>query len=104
MKKTLLLCFLLAFQTMAYAGRGELLYETHCHACHGPEMHQRSHRIATDWGSLLAQVQRWESNTGLNWSQDEINDVANYLNERYYGYSEPGHHSEQNDPVRSRLQ
>ena len=101
MKRIFLLCYLLSVQTMAYAGRGELLYETHCHACHGPEMHQRSRKIATDWKSLLAQVGRWESNIGLNWSQDEINDVANYLNQKYYGYSEPGH--QQGDPIQSKV-
>ena len=104
MKSILLLFFLLAVQSMAYAERGELLYETHCQACHGPEMHQRSRRIATDWGTLLAQVRRWESNIDLNWSQEEINDVAHYLNERYYGFSEPGHHSEQIDHVQSNPQ
>ncbi len=102
MVKILLLCFLLSYQTIAHADRGELLYETHCHACHGPKMHQRSHRIATDWRTLLLQVQRWESNIDLQWSQEEINDVAHYLNERYYGFSEPG--QLQNDHVQSKLQ
>ncbi len=91
MKRMLLLSFLLSYQAAASAERGELLYQTHCHACHGPEMHQRNRKIATDWGTLLAQVRRWESNIDLQWSQEEITDVAHYLNQRYYGFPEPGH-------------
>ncbi len=102
MRRILLLCFLLSMQTIARADRGELLYETHCHACHGPEMHQRSRRIATDWVTLQAQVRRWESNADLQWSQEEITDVAHYLNERYYGFSEPGHR--QSDHAQSKSQ
>ena len=96
MTKILLLCLLLCAHGMTYAQqeRGELLYDTHCNACHGPEMHQRSQRIATDWASLLVQVRRWESNIGLNWSQEEITDVAHFLNERYYGFYEPGNHTQ----------
>jgi hypothetical protein len=92
MKSASALLFLLLC-TNAYAGqpRGEILYETHCSSCHSSEIHWREKRLATGWPSLLKEVSRWQGNIGLNWSQEEINDVALFLNKRYYGFPEPGH-------------
>lgn len=96
MTKILLLCFLLCTHGMAYAqqGRGELLYETHCNACHSAEIHWRKKKLATDWDSLLVQVERWQDSIELHWSRDEITDVSHFLNRRYYGFHEPGHHTQ----------
>jgi mono/diheme cytochrome c family protein len=70
---------------------GELLYSTHCAACHTTEVHWREKRLATDWASLRAQVARWQSNSGLAWRDTEIIEVTRYLNGRYYHFPEPGH-------------
>ncbi len=70
--------------------RGELLYMTHCNACHTSEIHWREQKLATDWSSLIAQVRRWQAGIGLSWSEEEIADVALYLNTRHYGFSIPG--------------
>ena len=85
-----LLC--LSVPACADESRGALLYEAHCNACHGTEMHWRSKRLATDWASLLNEVRRWQA--GLYWSDAEIADVASYLNKRYYGFPEPGRYSQ----------
>jgi mono/diheme cytochrome c family protein len=69
--------------------RGELLYSTHCIACHTAEVHWRDKRLATDWESLKQQVRRWQANAGLGWSDDEIDDVARYLNLRHYNFPTP---------------
>lgn len=66
--------------------RGELLYSTYCVSCHTTQVHWRDKRLATDWPSLRAQVHRWESNIGMNWSDDDIVAVARYLNEHYYRF------------------
>lgn len=66
--------------------RGELLYTTHCIACHNSQMHWRDQRLATDWASLRAQVRRWQGVANLGWSDDDIRDVARHLNERIYRY------------------
>jgi len=66
--------------------RGELLYTTHCVACHTTQLHWRDRRLATDFASLVAQVGRWQKNTGLNWSSEEIEDVVRYLNATIYRY------------------
>lgn len=66
--------------------RGELLYTTHCIACHSASLHWRERRLATDFAGLIAQVGRWEKNTGLGWSSEEILDVVQYLNTTIYRF------------------
>ena len=71
----------------AYAqSRGQLLYSTHCIACHTTEMHWRDKKAATDWPSLRFQVRRWQGNAGLGWSEADILEVTRYLNESIYRY------------------
>lgn len=66
--------------------RGELLYSTHCIACHTTQMHWRDQKLATDWNSLKAQVQRWQGAASLNWSEDDVLEVTRHLNERIYRF------------------
>ena len=66
--------------------RGELLYSTYCAACHTSEIHWREKRLAINLDSLKLQVFRWQASIGLNWTKDEIEDVAGYLNAVYYGF------------------
>jgi len=69
--------------------RGQLLYATHCVACHSTQMHWRANKRATDWASLRVQVRRWQGIQGLGWSDQDIDDVARYLNTLYYRYATP---------------
>ena len=68
--------------------RGELLYTTHCIACHNAQIHWRDKKIAKDWTGLKTQVRRWQGLQGLVWSNDDVAEVARYLNARYYHYPE----------------
>ncbi len=70
--------------------RGELLYATHCGTCHSEQMHWRVKKQATDWNSLKVQVRRWQGNASLNWSDDDIVEVARYLNARFYRFKPTG--------------
>jgi mono/diheme cytochrome c family protein len=69
--------------------RGELLYSTHCVSCHTTQVHWRDKRLATDWARLRMQVNRWQGNTGLGWSDDDITAVTRYLNDLFYRFSAP---------------
>lgn len=86
------LCLLLGVHTLTYAQgkqietRGELLYSTHCNACHTAQVHWREQKLATDWNSLVTQVRRWQNISGLRWSEGEITDVAYYLNAVFYEF------------------
>lgn len=73
-------------QPMRDATRGELLYSTHCIACHSAEVHWRDKKLATDWISLRAEVRRWQGFSGLGWSDDDVAEVARYLNALHYRY------------------
>lgn len=68
------------------AGHGELLYATHCIACHNVQVHWRDQRRVVDQASLLAEVQRWQDNAHLEWSEDDVADVAHYLNLHHYHF------------------
>lgn len=77
-------------QATVAPGRGELLYTTHCVACHNARVHWRDQKLATDWASLRAQVRRWQAVQKLGWSEADITEVARYLNTFYYRYTPPG--------------
>jgi mono/diheme cytochrome c family protein len=68
------------------ADRGALLYENHCAACHTAQIHWRDRKAATDWPRLSALVRQWQRQEQLNWTDDDIEAVARYLNDRYYRF------------------
>jgi mono/diheme cytochrome c family protein len=69
--------------------RGELLYGTHCLACHTTQMHWREKKRVVDWPSLRAQVRRWQAADQLAWSDDDIEEVSRYLNTLFYRLPPP---------------
>lgn len=73
-----------AAQDAPAAGRGELLYATHCIACHSEQLHWRDRKVASDWTRLKAEVRRWQAAARLRWAEDDIVAVARYLNETIY--------------------
>ena len=70
----------------ADAARGEGLYQNHCTGCHTSQAHIRTVRKADSPQALYDWIQRWQSNQSLSWSNADINDVAAYLDERYYKF------------------
>jgi mono/diheme cytochrome c family protein len=69
--------------------RGQLLYDAHCVECHNAQIHWRTPNQARDWDSLLAQVDRWQAAAQLGWSEDDIAEVARYLNDTIYKFPAP---------------
>lgn len=80
---------LLCSQTASAQTRGELLYSTHCVACHSTQMHWRDKKQVLDWTSLRAQVRFWQAQAMLGWNDDDIGQVARYLNDTYYRMPPP---------------
>lgn len=91
MASALALALLLAAgaQPAAAQSRGELLYTTHCIACHNTQVHWRSKKQVVDWPSLRAQVRAWQATAQLAWTDDDIRLVASYLNDTYYRFPPP---------------
>lgn len=69
--------------------QGELLYTTHCVACHTKDIHWREKKLAKDWNTLVELVRRWQASGHLNWGEEEIAAVAHYLNSAFYKFPEP---------------
>lgn len=74
----------------ALSARGELLYNTHCVACHTTQMHWRDDKQAKDWNGIQMQVRRWQAIAGLRWSDADITEVSRYLNNTIYKYPQTG--------------
>lgn len=72
--------------SLAAASRGELLYENHCKVCHASVVHVRENHSAKSISDLRAWTRRWSGELKLNWSDEEINDVAEFLARRYYKF------------------
>jgi hypothetical protein len=69
--------------------RGEALYENHCSACHDPRFHVgEDARHVTTMADLRARVAAWSVHSGLNWSDEDVNDVTGFLNRRYYRFTD----------------
>jgi mono/diheme cytochrome c family protein len=70
----------------ASPSRGQLLYDTHCIACHTTQVHWRDQRLASDWPTLKAQVRRFQGMAALQWSEDDVDAVTRYLNDSIYHF------------------
>ena len=79
--------FVVALRAMEF-DRGEALYENHCSACHDPQTHVagEARHVAT-LADLRARVAAWGVHSGLNWSAEDVNDVTDYLNRRFYRFA-----------------
>jgi mono/diheme cytochrome c family protein len=65
--------------------RGQALYENHCRSCHEEWAHKREEgRVIGSLDGLRARVAAWSVHSGLDWSAEEIDDVTDYLNRRFY--------------------
>lgn len=75
-----------AAEPVQAASKGELLYSTHCIACHSTQVHWREKKLAKNWSSLQAQVRHWEGFSRLKWSESDVEAVAEYVNKQHYHY------------------
>lgn len=66
--------------------RGRALYETRCIDCHDVSVHGRTNRVAKNYDEIRSWTKRWNNTLGGLWDSDDIEDVSQYLNGRYYQY------------------
>jgi mono/diheme cytochrome c family protein len=88
-----LCALLLAPAAHADAKRGANLHQQNCVACHarmtggdGSALYTRADRRVQSLPGLNKQVRRCKDNLGLTWFDEEVEDVANYLNATYYKF------------------
>jgi mono/diheme cytochrome c family protein len=82
------LAFMVTLRAVEF-DRGEALYENHCSSCHDPQVHVEGEaRHVATLADLRARVAAWSVHSGLNWSEEDVNDVTDYLNRRFYRFVE----------------
>ncbi|MGQ0656619.1 MAG: cytochrome c [Chromatiales bacterium] len=70
----------------ADGGHGKELVEAHCLHCHNATMYTRPDRKVKDLKGLEKQVRRCELALELQWFDEDVADVAAYLNDTYYRF------------------
>jgi mono/diheme cytochrome c family protein len=68
----------------ADAQSGKLLYETHCGACHYEKLHERKSSRIDTLARLQAEVAKWAAQTNRRFTDAELGDIAEYLNQSHY--------------------
>jgi mono/diheme cytochrome c family protein len=69
--------------------RGEALYANHCSSCHDTQVPGLAGtRHVTTLAELRVRVAAWSVHSGLAWSDEDVADVTEYLNRRFYRFTE----------------
>lgn len=70
------------------SARGKALYENHCGTCHDNTVHKRENRLVKSKEELRTWVSSMGAHTGLDWRDEDIDDVTFYLSFRLYRFNE----------------
>ena len=70
----------------ADAVSGKSLQQKNCMGCHDDGIYTRDGRKVTSLDGLKKQVKRCELSLGLQWFDDDVDDVIEYLNTSFYHY------------------
>jgi hypothetical protein len=62
----------------------QVTHDTYCIACHDTSVYTRNDRLADDFDAVREQVDRWQGNISLGWSNEEIDEMTAWLARRYY--------------------
>ena len=65
---------------------GKSLQQSNCMGCHDDGMYTRENRKVTTLDGLQKQVKRCELTLGLQWFDEDVAAVTEYLNTTYYHY------------------
>lgn len=71
-------------EEMTGVKRGKELHDAHCVGCHDSQLYTRKNRMISSYESLKTHVQRCATNLNKQWFEDEVADVAAYLNTEFY--------------------
>lgn len=77
---------LAAGAALADAARGKELHDSHCQACHDTSVYTRENRQMESVAMLTAQVQRCSGPASASWSEEQVKDVVDYLNQTFYKF------------------
>jgi len=77
---------LLSVTTPLLAGKGKALYEKNCTRCHSTEVFTREDRGIKSLEGLKTRVNQCTAAAEVKWVDEEINNVADYLNKNFYKF------------------
>ncbi len=93
MKKLLSILFItyivIAQPGYADIATGQALVDQACQQCHDNGMYSRSNSIVQSYPELQARVEFCENASKAHWSDAQINQVIEYLNDTYYKFPKP---------------
>lgn len=71
------------------------VHQQHCTACHarvtggdGRLLYRGTEGLVADAGALRARVDHCRQGAGLDWSEEQVAAMRDFLNERFYGFGE----------------
>ena len=70
----------------ADVSHGKSLQQKNCMGCHDDAIYTREDHKVTSLAGLTKQVKRCELSLGLQWFDDDVDDVIEYLNTSFYHY------------------
>ncbi len=84
----LFLCiFLQPLPSLADEGNpGKTIHDRDCLGCHGVEMYTRTNLFVKSFRQLDAQVEHWLKENEITWSENEKDEVLDYLADEFYGF------------------
>ena len=68
------------------AARGQELHQANCTRCHDAAIYTRPDRIVHSYAQLRDRIQLCELSAELGWFEEEVEDVAVFLNSTYYKF------------------
>jgi len=80
----MMLMWLTGFAETTKSGRE--LHNSNCVSCHDDGVYQRTNRIIKTMAGLKTQIRRCETTLDLTWFDEELDSVAEYLNNKYYQF------------------
>ena len=65
---------------------GKKLHDQHCMQCHDSSVYTREDRRVNSLAGLTKQVRRCQLSQGLQWFDQDIQNVVQYLNQTHYHF------------------
>lgn len=66
--------------------QGKKLQEQNCTRCHDNSVYTRTNRQVNSLPALRQRINMCEKPAGVQWSQQQLMDVVNYLNKEFYHF------------------
>ncbi|TAM45068.1 MAG: hypothetical protein EPN55_09445 [Gammaproteobacteria bacterium] len=68
------------------AGRGQVLHDRQCTACHDSRVYTRPNRTVKTVEGLIGRVKLCNQQLGTKLQRDQLNDLVKYLDEAFYKF------------------